>query len=95
MEPNDAGAAISAALDQIETAANDAVDTVMDLAPAWEAVSGMEGVSTLEAIATKAELEALVTAFRADIYAFHSNAYQRAVAVGIDGIFPQPRSGGR
>ena len=95
MTNEEAGAKISAALDQLEQAANDGMDAVADLPDAWTVVSGMPGVSTLETLATKAELEAIVGDFRAKLYRFHSMAYQRAVALNIDNIFPQPRGGGR
>ncbi len=94
MTDEEAGAAISAALEQLETAANDGVDAVSDLGDAWAQIAPRPGVSTLETIAMKSELEAIIARFRADVYAFHSKGYQRAVELGIDNIFPQPRGGG-
>jgi len=95
MTNEEAGAAISAALEQLEQAANDGMDAVGALGPAFIQISNMDGVSTLETLARKSELEAIVAKFRADIYDFHSRGFQRATALNIDAIFPQPRGGTR
>lgn len=95
MTNDEAASAITAALEQLETAANDGHDAVADLGNAWAQLATIDGVSTLETIAMKSELETIVADFRTKVYGFHSRGYQRAVAVGIDNLFPQPRGGGR
>lgn len=94
MTNEEAAGKISAALDLLETAANDGFDAVSDLGPAWEQMATVKGVSTLETIALKSELETIVADFRAKLYGFHSKSYKRAVELGIDDMFPQMRGGG-
>jgi hypothetical protein len=95
MTNEEAASAISAVLEQLEQSANDGHDAVSDLAEAWAQMATNDGVSTLETIAMKSELETIISDFRAKVYGFHSRGYQRAVATGIDGLFPQPRGGTR
>lgn len=95
MTDNEAAQAIAAVMETMETNANDGMDAVTNLDEAWTTISEIVGVSTLETLAFKTELETIVSTFRSGLYRLHSDMTKRAVSLGIEALLPQPRGGTR
>jgi hypothetical protein len=88
-EAVDKGMAIFA---KLEAKAQECCDEAQGFVAVFEAIRGDGHISDFECKALKLEANAIVTAFRAAVWAFHAKTTQRAQLKGID--VPQPMSGG-